>query len=79
VHEEQRERLAAALDAAIKLRFGLGECARLEAGATQVEVRDSRVEEAVRVGDRLRRLARVAGLQREVPVDDPAGVRTTLA
>ena len=49
--EEQRQRLAAALDAAVELGVGLHECTGLQIGAAEIEVADPGIEQRVGLGE----------------------------
>ena len=51
--EEQRQRLAAALDAAVELGIGLRERAGLQIGAPEIEVADPGVQKTVGLGQEL--------------------------
>ena len=79
VHE-QRQCLAAALDAAVELGVGLRERAGLQIRAPEIEVAEPRIQKAVGLGQNLDRLARVAVLQGDLAFDDLAvGLRLGLA
>jgi hypothetical protein len=68
----QREGFTAPGDTAVELGVGLRKCVGRQICATQIEVAEPGVEDAVGLGQNLDRLARLALLQRDLPLDDPA-------
>ena len=68
--EEERQRLAAAVDAPLEFGVGLRERARRKVGPPQLEVPDPGIELRVRVVQEPQRIAAVAIRQRDDAVDD---------
>ena len=68
--EEQRQRLATALDAAVELGIGLREGAGFQIRPPEIEVADPGVEKSIGLRQHFDRLTRVSIFQRGLAVDD---------